>query len=83
MPIDPVGLIIFLVIGAIAGWLAGQIMRGGSFGLLGNIIIGVLGAILAGWLFAGVVPLPAPLSQIVTATIGAIILLFLLRLARR
>lgn len=43
--------VVFLLIGAIAGWLAGLLMKGGGFGLLGNIIVGVLGAIVGGWLF--------------------------------
>jgi uncharacterized membrane protein YeaQ/YmgE (transglycosylase-associated protein family) len=46
------GLIIFLLIGAVAGWLAGQIMRGGGLGLLGNIVVGVIGALIGGWLSA-------------------------------
>ena len=78
-------LLIFLLIGAIAGWLAGLIVKGFGFGLLGNIIVGVLGAVIAGYLFpyfglsigAGIV------GSIIHATIGAIILLLLLRLARR
>jgi uncharacterized membrane protein YeaQ/YmgE (transglycosylase-associated protein family) len=45
------GLIIFLVIGAVAGWIAGQIMRGGGFGLFGNFVGGVIGALIGGWLF--------------------------------
>ena len=45
------GSIIFLVIGAVAGWIAGQIMRGGGFGLFGNIVVGVIGALIGGWLF--------------------------------
>ena len=45
------GLILFLLIGLIAGWLAGRIMRGGGFGLVGDLIVGVLGALLGGWLF--------------------------------
>ena len=45
------GFIIFLVIGAVAGWIAGQIMRGGGFGLAGNIVVGVLGALIGGWFF--------------------------------
>ena len=44
------GLIIFLVIGAIAGWIAGQIMSGGGFGLVGDIVVGVIGALIGGWL---------------------------------
>jgi uncharacterized membrane protein YeaQ/YmgE (transglycosylase-associated protein family) len=80
-------LIILLVVGAIAGWIAGQIMRGRGFGLIGDIIIGIIGAFLAGWLLPrlGVhVSIGSPIvSEIISATIGALILLFLLRLIRR
>ena len=48
---DPQTLIIWLIVGAIAGWLAGQIMTGFGFGLVGNIVLGIVGAIVAGWLF--------------------------------
>ena len=48
---DIMGLLIFLVIGALAGWLAGTIMKGGGFGLLGNIIIGIVGGVVGGFLF--------------------------------
>lgn len=44
------GIIIWLIIGAIAGWLAGQIIKGGGFGLVGNIVLGIVGAVVAGWL---------------------------------
>lgn len=80
---DPVGLLIMLVIGAIAGWLAGQIMKGAGFGLVGNIIVGILGAVIAGFLLPGVLPLSGIIGQIISATIGAVILLFILRLVRR
>ena len=49
---DPQTLIIWLIVGAIAGWLAGQIMTGCGFGLVGNIVLGIVGAIVAGWLSA-------------------------------
>ena len=80
---DPVGLLIMLIIGAIAGWLAGQIMKGAGFGLVGNIIVGILGAVIAGFLLPGVLPLSGIIGQIISATIGAVILLFILRLVRR
>lgn len=83
MPVDPIHLIIFLLIGAIAGWLAGQIMRGGGFGILGNIIVGVLGAFLAGWLLPGLFPFGFPVAQILSATLGAVILLFVIGLVKR
>ncbi|GLI36788.1 GlsB/YeaQ/YmgE family stress response membrane protein [Geobacter hydrogenophilus] len=74
----------FLLIGVAAGWLAGQIMRGGGFGLAGDLIVGVIGALLGGFLF-GLLGLSAygMLGQLVTATVGAIVLLFVLRLIKR
>ena len=70
-------VIIFLAIGAIAGWLAGTLMKGGGFGLLGNIVVGVIGAILGGFLF-GLLGISAGglIGSIVTATAGAALLLF-------
>jgi uncharacterized membrane protein YeaQ/YmgE (transglycosylase-associated protein family) len=80
-------LIIFLLIGAIAGWLAGLIVRGFGFGLLGNIVVGIVGAFLAGWLLPtlGVsFSLGSPIvTSIVYAMIGAIVLLVLIGLVRR
>ena len=80
-------LVIFLLIGAIAGWLAGLIVRGFGFGLLGNIVVGIIGASLAGWLLPrlGVsFMLVSPLvTSIVYAMIGAIVLLVLIGLIRR
>ena len=80
-------LIIFLLIGAIAGWLAGLIVRGFGFGLLGNIVVGIVGAFLAGWLLPtlGVsFSLGNPIvTAIVYAMIGAIVLLVLIGLIRR
>jgi uncharacterized membrane protein YeaQ/YmgE (transglycosylase-associated protein family) len=82
---DAQSLIIFLIVGAIAGWLAGQIMRGGGFGLVGDIIVGIIGAFLAGMLFPrlGLHIGSGLLGAIISATIGACILLFLVRLVRR
>ncbi|MFC3181332.1 GlsB/YeaQ/YmgE family stress response membrane protein [Cypionkella sinensis] len=78
-------LLIFLLIGAIAGWLAGQIVSGYGFGLLGNIVIGIVGAFIAGLLFPriGFVLDGGILASIVHATIGAVILLFLIKLVKR
>jgi uncharacterized membrane protein YeaQ/YmgE (transglycosylase-associated protein family) len=78
-------LLIWLVIGAVAGWLAGLIMKGGGFGLIGNIIVGILGSVIGGWLF-GALFAGGPtgiVGAIIGATIGAVILLFILRLVRR
>ena len=78
-------LLIILLVGAIAGWLAGQIVKGYGFGLLGNIVVGIVGELIAGFLFPrlgfglgeGIV------GSIIAATLGAVILLFLIRLVKR
>jgi uncharacterized membrane protein YeaQ/YmgE (transglycosylase-associated protein family) len=78
-------IIIFLLVGAIAGWLAGLIVRGFGFGLIGNIVVGIVGAVIAGWLFPRLgIGLPAGLiGQILSAAIGAVILLVIIGLVRR
>jgi uncharacterized membrane protein YeaQ/YmgE (transglycosylase-associated protein family) len=78
------GMLYFLVIGGLAGWLAGKITRGHGFGLIGDIGVGVIGAVLGGFVF-GVLGLTSYsfLGSLVTATVGAILLLFLVRHARR
>lgn len=80
-------LIAFLAIGAIAGWIAGILMEGGGFGLLGNILVGILGSFIGGWLLGELgVRLPienALVGSIVTSVIGASVLLFIVRLIRR
>jgi uncharacterized membrane protein YeaQ/YmgE (transglycosylase-associated protein family) len=82
---DLVGIIIFLLIGAIAGWLAGQIMKGGGYGLLGDIIVGIVGAAIAGFLLPrlGIFIGGSIIGAIINATIGACILLFVIRLVQR
>ena len=78
-------LILFILIGLAAGWLAGQIMKGGGFGVVGDIVIGMIGALIGGFLFqrSGVYGGGGLLWSLIVATIGAIILLFVLRLFRR
>ncbi len=85
MAIDPQTLIIWLIIGAVAGWLAGQIMTGGGFGLVGNIIVGIIGALVGGWLLPrlGVYIGGGIVGAIINAAIGAIIVLFVISLVRR
>lgn len=82
---DGNGLIWFLLIGLIAGWLAGTLMKGGGFGIIGDIVVGIIGALLGGWVFGllGVSMGGGLLGAIVTATIGACLLIFLLRLIKR
>ena len=78
-------LIIFLLIGGIAGWLAGLLVKGGGFGLIGNIVVGIVGAFVAGFLFPAVgISLGAGiLGAILHATIGAVILLLIVRVLKR
>ncbi len=80
---DLTSLILWIVIGAIAGWIAGTVMRGGGFGLLGNIVVGIVGAFLGGFIF-NLIGITAGgfLGSLVLATIGAIVLLFLLGLVQ-
>jgi uncharacterized membrane protein YeaQ/YmgE (transglycosylase-associated protein family) len=79
------GILAALLIGAIAGWLAGLIVRGAGFGLLGNIVIGIIGALVAGWLLPrlGVSLGDGAIRDIINATIGAVIVLVILSLIRR
>lgn len=78
-------LVVFIIIGAIAGWLAGLIVSGFGFGLIGNIIVGIVGAFIAGWLFPriGFSIGGGIIASIIHATIGAIILLVLVRVLKR
>lgn len=78
------GLIAWLVIGAIAGWLAGSLVKGGGFGIIGDIIVGIIGAFVGGWL-AGLLGIHIGgglISSIITATAGAIVLIVLLRIVK-
>lgn len=77
--------LVFLAIGAIAGWLAGTILKGGGFGLAGNLIVGILGALLGGWLFKLLkISLGGEwFGPIVTATVGAVVLLFVIGLFKK
>jgi uncharacterized membrane protein YeaQ/YmgE (transglycosylase-associated protein family) len=85
MPMDIQSLLILLIVGAIAGWLAGVVVKGYGFGLVGNIVIGVIGAFIGGWLFPtlGLWDIPGIVGVIISATLGAIILLLVIGLIRR
>jgi uncharacterized membrane protein YeaQ/YmgE (transglycosylase-associated protein family) len=78
-------LIIWLLVGAVAGWLAGIIVKGYGFGLLGNIVVGIVGSFIGGWLFGhfGLFTGNGLIGSILGATVGAVILLLLIRLIRR
>jgi len=75
----------FLLIGAVAGWLAGLLTKGRSFGLIGNIVVGVIGAVLGGYLFrfVGVSAGGGLLGSLITALVGAVVLLFVVGLITR
>ena len=74
-----------LIIGAIAGWLAGLIVRGAGFGLIGNIVLGIIGALVANWLFSqlNIELFTGTIGAIVNSTIGATVVLAILSLIRR
>jgi uncharacterized membrane protein YeaQ/YmgE (transglycosylase-associated protein family) len=80
MELNPGGIIAWIVVGLIAGWLAGKVMRGGGYGLMGDLIVGLIGALIGGFLVGffvhGSVGL---LGSIVVAFIGAVILIYILR----
>ncbi len=75
----------FILVGLIAGWLAGQLVKGGGFGVIGDIVVGILGALIGGILFnaAGVYPGGGLLGSIIVATIGAVVLILVLRVIKR
>ena len=77
-------LIVILFVGVVAGWLAGQIVRGAGFGLIGDLLIGVVGGFIGSWLLPqlGVHLGAGILREILNATIGAILLLLIIRLVR-
>jgi uncharacterized membrane protein YeaQ/YmgE (transglycosylase-associated protein family) len=79
------GIIVWLIVGAIAGWLAGLIVKGAGFGLLGNIIVGIVGAVVAGWLLPrlGILIGGGFIAEVINAAIGAVIVLVIQSLIRR
>lgn len=78
-------LLYVIIVGAIVGWLAGVLMKGSGFGLLGNIIIGILGAIIGGWLTDALnINIASGITgNIITGILGAILLIWILGLVRR
>jgi uncharacterized membrane protein YeaQ/YmgE (transglycosylase-associated protein family) len=77
-------LLYFLLIGLVAGFLAGKVMKGSGYGLIGDLVIGVVGAFLGGWIF-GLLHIAAGglLGLLVTAFVGAVVLVWLLRMIKR
>jgi len=82
---DAQALIIWLIVGAIAGWLGGMLVKGSGYGLIGDIVVGILGGLIAGWLLPqlGIAIGGGFIAAIIDAFIGAVILLIALRLIRR
>ena len=77
-------ILAWLVVGLIAGFLASQVMRGGGYGLIGDIIVGVVGALIGGWLATTLLHMPNPVSginvtSVIVAFVGAVILIAILR----
>jgi uncharacterized membrane protein YeaQ/YmgE (transglycosylase-associated protein family) len=75
----------FILVGLVAGWLAGHLVKGGGFSVLGNVTVGVIGAVIGGFLFRalGVADVSGLLGSLIVATIGAVVLLFVLRQIKR
>jgi len=78
-------IIIWLIVGAIAGWLAGMVVKGGGFGLVGDIIVGIVGGFIAGWLLPriGLFIGGGFIADVIDSFIGAVILLVIIRLIKR
>jgi uncharacterized membrane protein YeaQ/YmgE (transglycosylase-associated protein family) len=79
------GLLSWIIVGLIAGWLAGRVMKGGGFGLIGDIVVGVIGGLIGGFIASYVFHVGDPMSginltSILIALLGAVLLLFVLRL---
>jgi uncharacterized membrane protein YeaQ/YmgE (transglycosylase-associated protein family) len=84
MALEPMSLLGWIIIGAIAGWLAGKIVEGYGFGFVGNLVIGILGAFIGGYILPhlGIVP-ESTFGNLIAATIGAVVLLVVLGLLKR
>src|ERR1700692_3113422 len=79
------GFLAWIVVGLIAGWLAGQVMKGGGYGVLVDIILGILGGIVGGWVFGllGIWPGGGMIGSLIVAVVGAVILVWLTRLLKK
>jgi uncharacterized membrane protein YeaQ/YmgE (transglycosylase-associated protein family) len=77
-------LLIMLAIGALAGWLAGTLVKGGGFGLIGNIVVGIIGAVIGAYIFDFLgIATEGLVGSIITSTAGAVILIFIVRTIKR
>lgn len=79
------GFLYFIIIGALAGWLAGKIMKGGGFGLLINIVLGIIGGVVGGWVFGllGISTGDGMLGSLITSLAGAVMVLYVARLIKK
>jgi uncharacterized membrane protein YeaQ/YmgE (transglycosylase-associated protein family) len=79
------GFLEWIIVGLIAGWLAGTVMKGGGYGILVDIILGILGGVLGGWLFGllGIWPAGGIIGSIIVAFVGAVILVAITRVIKR
>jgi uncharacterized membrane protein YeaQ/YmgE (transglycosylase-associated protein family) len=79
------GFLAWIVVGLIAGWLAGLVMRGGGYGVLVDIVLGIVGGLLGGWIFGqlGIWPAGGMIGSIIVAFVGAVILVAITRLLKR
>jgi uncharacterized membrane protein YeaQ/YmgE (transglycosylase-associated protein family) len=79
------GFLAWIVVGLIAGWLAGQVMKGGGYGVLVDIILGILGGLVGGWIFGllGIWPGGGMIGSIIVAFVGAVILVWISRLIKK
>ncbi|MGA3176577.1 MAG: GlsB/YeaQ/YmgE family stress response membrane protein [Candidatus Acidiferrum sp.] len=81
----PMGILSWIIVGLIAGWLAGQVMKGGGYGMLVDIILGILGGIVGGWVFGllGIWPGRGWIGSIIVAFVGAVLLVGITRLLKK
>ena len=81
MSLDPGGILAWLIVGLVAGFLAGQVMKGGGYGILGDIVVGIIGAFVGGFIFSLLMPGSSAglIGSIVVAFIGAVVLIAILR----
>jgi uncharacterized membrane protein YeaQ/YmgE (transglycosylase-associated protein family) len=82
---EDMGFLAWIIVGLVAGWLAGQVMKGGGYGVAVDLILGILGGVLGGWIFGllGIWPGGGMIGSIIIAFIGAVILVWITRLVKK
>ncbi len=83
--VAPMGILSWIIVGLIAGWLAGRVMKGGGYGMLVDIVLGILGGIFGGWVFGllGISPGRGRIGSLIVAFVGAVILVWITRLLKK